>query len=64
MTAPRAADLPVGSVVADTTAAFIKVDTDTWHETFHESPVEERFIQITLDGGAQVLRVGDGSRHE
>jgi hypothetical protein len=65
MTTPRAADLPVGSVVATAWATFIKVDMPgyMWRGTT-TPPVKTNDEVDKLFVGeptAQVLRVGDGS---
>lgn len=65
MTAPRAADLPLGSVVTGLRRAWVKVDEDkghgVWHGTGSNETDYDEEIQVYIDRGAQVLRVGDGS---
>jgi hypothetical protein len=67
VTAPRAADLPVGSVVATRSLAYIK-KPNSWPVTGFDAD-EEGFKgmpdvgidQLLSSGSAQVLRVGDGN---
>jgi hypothetical protein len=66
MSAPRAAELPVGSVVAKPLIAWIKAydDDPEWEGT--SSPggghlCSNDDIDAAIARGAQVLRVGDGS---
>ena len=61
MTAPRAADLPVGSIVARRTYCLIKATTGNWERAGDEGFDSEADAQVELDLGAQVLRVGGGS---
>lgn len=75
MSAPRAADLPVGSVVADRRRAFIKtemnlgLDRDNWRCTSGSTWSDHEIDDWRDPGGhvaefsgpAVVLRVGDGS---
>ncbi|WP_045740767.1 hypothetical protein [Actinoplanes rectilineatus] len=61
----RAADLPVGSVVAGKRRAWVKVDVEpsgTWHGSGSNEFEYDDWVQEYLDKGAQVLRVGDGGQ--
>lgn len=55
----RAADLPVGSVVATSEDALIK-GSAAWTCTFDDLPYSDAGIDEVLTRGAAVLRVGDG----
>ncbi len=64
MSTLRAADLPVGSVVADKTESFIKIEVDVtgeWYKTCSDDLWWDSEVQACLNAGAKVLRVGDGS---
>lgn len=66
MTTPLAADLPVGSIVANGHTAWIKSSVSpnelgTWLGTGDEMPTYDWEPQEALNDGALVLRVGDGS---
>ena len=66
MSAPRAADLPVGSVVAHPGTAWIKTavaanELGSWLCTGDDMSTQDWEPQEALDAGAQVLRVGDGT---
>lgn len=63
MTVVKAADLPVGSIVANQHTAWIKVskklpDLGTWLETGDGMSTYDWDPQAALDGGARVLREG------
>ena len=70
VTAPRAADLPIGSVVADPTRVYLKGGTDEpslpWTlmegTSMYVNYASDEDVQDRLDAGAQVLRVGDGNQ--
>lgn len=60
MTTPRAADLPVGSVVVTTSATFLKVDAaGIWRSTTGE-PLSRADNDIDSAPGAKVSRLGYG----
>ncbi len=64
MSAPRAADLPVGSVVATATKAYVRTDLPNfyaWSISDSEWHVPDESVDRAIADGAQVLRVGDGS---
>lgn len=64
MTASRAVDLSLGSVVAGVRRAWVKIDDEgygMWHGTGSNYSDYDDEVQVQLDRGAQVLRVGDGS---
>lgn len=66
MTARRAADLPVGSIVANGHTAWIKTskadnDLGSWSGTGDDMSTYDWRPQKALDAGAQVPRVGAGS---
>lgn len=64
MSGLRAADLPVGSVVAGETESFITAERDAtgeWYKTCSDDLWWDSEVQACIDAGAQVLRVGDGS---
>ena len=69
MTAPRAANLPVGSIVAQRQRVYLKCGTDEpslpWTHmegtSMYVNYASDEDVQDRLDAGAQVLRVGDGS---
>lgn len=59
----RAADLPVGSVVADDVQALFRYGPsgDSWRTTWGgASRVDDAYVDQVLAAGAQVLRTGDG----
>jgi hypothetical protein len=60
--APRAADLPEGSVVAEIGLAWIKGSQDWWYATGirREHAYLNEEIDHRLATGAAVLRVGNG----
>ncbi len=64
MSTPRAADLPVGSIIANSHTAWIKTDAasgfGSWLATGEELNTYTFVPQEALNEGAQVLRVGDG----
>jgi hypothetical protein len=62
VTTPRAADLPVGSVVAIGWRVWLKRRPDGWKRAGDTDLEPNVHVQPDLDNGAQVLRVGDGSR--
>ncbi len=65
MTAPRAADLPVGSVVAINGVRYTRQATEVewpWQSADAGPVYSDDGVQDALDNrSAQVLRVGDGS---
>ncbi len=60
---PRAVDLPIGSVVADTEHAYFRADDDRHHpwRVTNGGRYAHFHIDEALDAGATVLRVGDGT---
>jgi hypothetical protein len=61
VSAPRARELPVGSVVALRTHAWVKFGVDHWLATGEDESFRDVNVQSGLNNGAIVLRVGDGS---
>ncbi len=63
MNETRAADLPIGSVVASPTLAWIKSHPDAWYDTTDwDNPASDSDISDKLRlGEVNVLRVGDGA---
>nr|WP_221374485.1 hypothetical protein [Actinoplanes polyasparticus] len=64
VTVPRAADLPVGSVVADGVQALFRYgpSSDSWRSTWSgASRLDDAYVDQVLAAEARVLRVGDGS---
>ena len=63
MSAPRAADLPVGSVVAAASTVWIRTENGplAWASIGRAARFGDRSIDQEISHGAQVLRVGDGS---
>lgn len=66
MTAPRAANLPVGSIVVNNHTAWIKTskadhDLGCWNGTGDDMSTYDWEPQQALDAGARVLRVGGSS---
>lgn len=63
VSAPRAADLPVGSVVALRRTAWVKVATDQpqWELSGDLTQYTDHQVDIYLANDAHVLRVGDGT---
>jgi hypothetical protein len=69
MSAPRAADLPVGSVVehgqhdgyAVRYYRTARNPNFQWESEFGGTLYHDSDVQRSLDDGAEVLRVGDGS---
>lgn len=66
VTASRAADLPVGSIVANGHTAWVKTskadnDLGSWSTTGDDMSTYDWEPQEALNDGAKALRVGDGS---
>lgn len=65
MTTHRAADLPLGSIAADARIIYIRVTgTFPWTvvgEDGYAFDADHGDVEVAFDGGAEVLRVGDGS---
>ena len=61
--APRAADLPAGSVVADAKRAYFKASDEGWSpwRGTNGSHYTNDHIDAAIPAGAVVLRVGDGT---
>lgn len=64
MSTPRAADLPVGSIVATTYQAWIRSFDGGWLGTNDEHGATDEWVQLAMENGAEVLRVGDGQGTE
>lgn len=62
----NAADLPDGSVIADSGHAYIKnrpSPTAAWTST-NGGWLHDKYVQEALDAGAQVLRHGTGEENQ